>query len=180
MAGETRRNPNRHAHAEYRDAVDVSRFWSLVNKGGEDECWHWQGDVDRDGYGVFVFHGRKAGAHEYALSFTTGEKRGHRLDTRHSCDNPPCVNPKHLSFGTRKENVGDMLERGRGPRGGRLSDSQIIEIRERRKAGARQIDLAKQYGISDGQVSMIVRGLRWADVGGPIEAKQSQYRKESA
>ena len=35
--------------------------------------------------------------------------------------------------------------------------------------GARQKDLAQQFGISDGQVSMIVRGQRWAAAGGPIE-----------
>lgn len=173
----TRRNPNRHAHPEYRDAVDVTRFWGLVERKSEDECWHWSGDVDRDGYGIFVFHGRKMGAHELALSFTTGEKRLDRLDTRHSCDNPPCVNPSHLSFGTRQQNVMDMMERGRGARGGRLTDDQIIEIRERRNAGARQMDLARQFGISDGQVSMIVRGIRWPEVGGPIERKRSQYRK---
>lgn len=167
-----RRNPNRHAHPELRDAVDVSRFWSLVDRRGDDDCWPWGGDTDGKGYGVFVFHGRKAGAHEYALSFTTGEQRLPKLDTCHSCDNPSCVNPRHLRFDTRQANVDDMVGRGRMARPGKLTDQQIILIRERRAAGARQQDLADQFGVSDGAISMIVRGIRWAAVGGPIETER--------
>lgn len=70
-----------------------------------------------------------------------------------------------------------MHARDREARTGKLTDPQILEIRKRRAAGARQIDLAKQYNVSDGQISMIVRGKRWADVGGPIEDKRAQYRK---
>lgn len=172
-----RRNPNAHAHPSLRDAVDVSRFWGMVDRRGTDECWRWLGYLDDDGYGIFQWQGKRVGAHALALSFTTGEVRPTGADTRHACDNPPCVNPHHLQFGSRVENVRDMLNRGRAARPGKLTDAQVVEIRERRAAGARQIDLAAQYGVSDGQISMIVRGKRWASVGGPIEEDRSQYRK---
>lgn len=32
---------------------------------------------------------------------------------RHSCDNPPCINPEHLLVGTSKQNAYDAFERGR-------------------------------------------------------------------
>ena len=180
MAGEAMpllRNPNKHAHPTFRDAVDVTRFWTLVDRGRQDECWGWGGYLDDNGYGIFQWQGKRVGAHVLALSFTTGEARADGMDTRHSCDNPPCVNPSHLAFGTRKENVQDMLNRGRSARRGKLTDEQIIEIRERRAAGARQVDLAQQYEVSGGLISMIVRGKRWADVVGPIEEERAQYRK---
>ena len=160
----------------YADAVAVSRFWRLVDVRAEAECWPWRGDTDRSGYGVFVYQGRKAGAHEYALSFTTGERRAEGLDTCHSCDNPPCCNPLHLRFDTRAGNVRDMHERGRARNGSALTDADVVLIRERRAAGARQIDLAEQFGLTDGAVSMIVRGVRWPNAGGPIQTERKYNR----
>lgn len=167
-------------HPDFTQAVQVSRFWRLVSVGEADECWPWNGDTFSDGYGLFTLNGVRKPAHELALSFTTGEKRLADLDTCHACDNPICCNPAHLRFDTRQRNVDDMWARGRGAKPGRkLSDADIVLIRERRANGARQKDLAQQFGVTDGQISMIVRGLRWPELGGPIEGKQSQYRKVS-
>lgn len=35
------------------------------------------------------------------------------IDVKHSCDNPPCFNPEHLSPGTRKQNMQEASEKGR-------------------------------------------------------------------
>lgn len=180
MSGENRRRFAVNPDPTYAVAVSVSRFWRLVDIRGANECWPWLGDTDSHGYGVFCFQWRKAGAHEYALSFTTGERRLPDLDTCHSCDNPPCCNPAHLRFDTRQSNVADMIERGRASTNHRkLTDADVVMIRRRRAAGARQSDLAHQFGVSDGTISMIVRGSRWKHLGGPIETKRSQYRKAS-
>lgn len=170
-----RRSPNPDPHPELADAISVSRFWALVSRRGEDECWPWQGDANK-GYGVFHYRGHLHGAHELALSFTTGEKRLDQLDTCHTCDNPICCNPNHLRFDTRRANVQDMHERGRARNGAKLTAEDVRLMRERRAAGARQRDLARDFGITDGQVSMIVRGIRWAEAGGPIETRR-QYRR---
>ena len=157
-------------HPELSEAVSVTRFWRLVDVRATDECWPWLGEYDRD-YGVFHYRGKMRRAPELALSFTYGEKRLESLDTCHECDNPSCVNPDHLRFDTRQSNVDDMMRRGRGNHGRKLDAERVRLIRERRAAGARQKDLAQQFGITDGEVSMIVRGLRWANAGGPIERK---------
>ena len=47
---------------------------------------------------------------------------------------------------------------------------------ERRANGARQKDLAEDFGVTDGQISMIVRGIRWADAGGPIQTERKCCR----
>jgi len=170
-----RRNPNQHAHPTLRDAVDVTRFWGLVDRRGPDECWPWLGDTSRGGYGIFAWHGKKIGAHEAALSFTTGEVRMANLDTCHSCDTPACCNPAHLRFGTRLSNVREMDARGRRVTHTKITAEDVVLMRKRRALGARQKDLAEQFGITDGQVSMIVRGIRWPNAGGPIETER-KYR----
>ena len=174
----TRRRVSADPHPTFADAVAVSRFWSLVDIRADDECWPWLGDEDGQGYGIFSFRGRRAGAHQYALSFTTGEEKLPGLDTCHSCDNPPCCNPYHLRFDTRLSNVEDMISRGRANRARKLTDEDVVMIRERRANGARQKDLAAQYNVSDGAISMIVRGVRYENVGGPIETERKYIRGE--
>ena len=131
-----------------------------VTRAGERECWPWTGYTE-DGYGRMFFNGRMTGAHELALTFTTGEVRLPSLDTCHSCNNPICCNPRHLRFDTRQGNVDDMMAAGRNvPPPVKLSESDIKIIRERIAAGAKQQDLADQYGVSNSLISMIKTGKR--------------------
>lgn len=153
----------------------VTEFWANVRRGNPDECWEWLGYAE-DGYGQFYWGGRMIGSHELALTFTTGETRAPGLDTCHSCNNPICCNPGHLRFDTRQSNVADMIAADR-QRKGRFTPEQIITIRRRYASGARQIDLARDYGVTNGLISQIVRGLRYSNVGGPIHSKREKYNR---
>lgn len=177
----TRRHVNNHPHEDLAEAVTVSRFWRSVQIGCTNECWPWMGDSD-DGYGVFFYRGKVMRATELALSFTTGEKRLPGMDTCHACDNPSCVNPGHLRFGSRQSNVDDMHARGRAATGERHPGSKITadivrEIRLRRAMGALQKSLAAQYGISAAYISDIVNGLVWQDAGGPITGSSKRTKR---
>ena len=105
------------------------------------------------------------GAHELAVTFTAGEVKDPGLDTCHSCDNPPCCNPRHLRFGTRLENVADRIKRGRVRAGSahpfaKLTEAAAVEIRVRRANGAMQEgSLAADCGVSEAYISTIVNGL---------------------
>ena len=164
-------------HEQAQLAVRVTAFWANVDRGEPDNCWPWTGYAE-DGYGRFCIDGRMVGAHELALTFTTGERRLPRLDTCHRCGNPICCNPGHLRFDTRKSNVDDTIRMGRARRFRRLNDDAIRTIRERRHAGAAQEDLAAQFGVSASYVSTIVNGLARIEAGGPIGTKR-QYARRS-
>ena len=94
------------------------RFWSKVDRGGDDECWEWQAaaaltDPDYQ-YGAFGVPGRgPILSHRMAWELTHGEIT-EGLHVCHHCDNPPCCNPRHLFLGTRSDNMQDMLRKGRG------------------------------------------------------------------
>lgn len=153
----------------------VERFWMNVQKGEPDACWEWTGNRHRQGYGQLSVQGRNRGAH--IVSFYVAHGYWPELDVLHSCDNPPCCNPGHLRFDTRQSNVTDMVNRGRNPSQGRKLTAELVQlIRERRANGARQIDLADQFGVSSGEISMIVRGRRWKAAGGPIQTPHTHIK----
>lgn len=90
------------------------RFWLKVRKSRH--CWIWSGRPTSKGYGQFTLWrgGRWVNlrAHRLAYEFWHSCVLGRRM-LRHTCDTPLCVNPGHLLIGTQKENIADMISRGR-------------------------------------------------------------------
>lgn len=95
------------------DEARKELFWSRVRKAGEDECWPWFGGIFRGGYGAFFVNGKVKKAHRMALEIFLGRPIQHGLLVIHSCDNPPCCNPRHLREGTVRDNAQDMMNRKR-------------------------------------------------------------------
>lgn len=111
----------------------VSAFKKGFKESNPFDCWPWNGYKDKNGYGK------------------CGSEWAHRLVYKklvclipkgklvlHKCDNPPCVNPAHLFLGTQKDNIQDMLSKGRytphGKKGmdnkkSKLTDIQVLEMR---------------------------------------------------
>lgn len=50
----------------------------------------------------------------------------------------------------------------------RLTDADVVRLRERYASGERQTDLAAEFGIAQTSVSAIVSGRTRADAGGPV------------
>lgn len=75
-------------------------------------CWEWTGCKDRQGYGRFKFQRKKAIASRVSYILFIGPIP-YGICVLHHCDNPACVNPKHLWIGTMKDNSKDMKDKGR-------------------------------------------------------------------
>ncbi|MGV2914654.1 HNH endonuclease [Streptomyces alfalfae] len=167
------------------------RFWNKVDRsGGPAACWPWKSSKDRKGYGQFhvsVERGRVP-AHTFAVEMATGEPCPPGHEGCHRCDNPPCCNPNHVYYGTRKQNVADTWAHGRGRRGSRhskalLDEAAVLSIRQRFASGETTPALAAQFGVSDGCITSIVLGRSWKHVGGPIRTHGRpgrRPRKEAA
>ena len=128
-------------------------------------CWEWVKFCDDRGYARINFGGKNCKAHR--LSFEAFEREipcGKCV--LHKCDNPKCINPKHLFLGTQIENIQDMVAKGRqrkngGHQSAKLTDAQIFEIRELFSRGAKNKDIVQQYGITKGHASNIKAGRVW-------------------
>jgi hypothetical protein len=89
----------------------------------------------------------------------------------HTCDNPPCCNPKHLFLGTFQDNIDDRERKGRnhppclrGEKHGqhKLTELDVIEIRNRYSQGNESYrSLSGSFGISFGQIRNIIKGTQW-------------------
>ena len=103
--------------------------WTETGSG----CWEWNGPRNEHGYGLINLSRAgvsNARAHRIVYEMTVGEISSSAI-LRHSCDNPPCVNPDHLTPGTHDENMRDMAERGRSgtsheARGGRCPNGHDV------------------------------------------------------
>jgi hypothetical protein len=67
-----------------------------------------------------------------------------------------------------QQKKGRAYQRGAARPAAKLTDDQIVEIRQAYAHGCKQIDIANEHGITQGLVSLIVNGKRWRHVGGPI------------
>ncbi|MDI6868544.1 MAG: HNH endonuclease signature motif containing protein [Coprothermobacterota bacterium] len=142
------------------------RFFSKVNVGDPDSCWEWQGKTIKDGYGAFHFRGKRVIASRFAWTLFYGEIPP-GMYVLHKCDNPACVNPRHLFLGTQKENMQDAVLKLRksGPHNGKtkLSWPQVDTIRLLLERGWSTYRLAKLFEVDHKTIWQIREGKTWRE-----------------
>ena len=149
-----------------------SMFWAHVTKHqGEDACWEWNAYITTSGYGALGTtdsgHREKFYAHKVSFEWYVGILKPGQM-VRHTCDNRPCIRPKHLIPGTHQDNMDDMVERKRHVGNREIDAETAIRIRVRRAAGESAKLLGAEYGLTPQHVSNICTGVYWPDAGGPL------------
>ena len=87
------------------------RFWAKVDKNAPNGCWEWTACRARGGYGNFWYKGTNIRANRLSAKWAGIDiENKHVL---HTCDNPACVNPKHLFTGNNLINTLDKMKKGR-------------------------------------------------------------------
>ena len=146
----------------------TAEFWRKVDRRGPDECWLWLGsrNVSRGGYGQVGFLGVHLRAHRLAFKLS-GRTLLPGQCVLHSCDNPPCCNPRHLFPGTQADNVRDMTVKDRHVYGtrqpcARLNPELVRKVRALSVAGVSQKKIARQIGVTAGCIQAVIQRDSWA------------------
>lgn len=143
---------------------DIGR---LIAKIKGDECVEWPGSRDRHGYGWSSLKNKSVHAHRVAYALANPGVPAPPC-VLHRCDNPPCINPRHLFGGTNQDNVDDMVRKGRKPRGSKHHHAKLTEARVRviRRSKTRSLtSFAKQFGCTIQAVSHAKKRKTWRHVG---------------
>jgi hypothetical protein len=150
----------------------------------EGDCLLFMGSIDTDGYGqlppmnVSGNWGSTRKAHRLAFALANGYLPLRPREVCHTCDVPACCEPTHLYDGTSQQNHDDMVTRGRSVRGRKmaamnvgesnhfalLTAAEVVEIRRLHSDGRTIYRLAREYGVSWGAVSLIVKRKHWRHI----------------
>jgi len=141
----------------------------------DNDCWIYQGEIGRHGYGVVTIGQRRDGdrrrvqAHRYFYeSLRSAIPDG--LFCCHKCDVRACVNPDHIFLGTQQDNISDMMAKGRngltGAKGERngfakidAETAKLVKI-----AHGTNKDVAERFGITPSSAQAIRSGRNWRHI----------------
>lgn len=163
-----------------RNLTLEERFWRGVEPGSLDACWPWRGACLPYGK-VTDSDGRQRPAHRVSLEIHLGRKVPAALEVLHSCDNPACVNPHHLSEGTHADNMAEMSVRRRAAAGERsavvkLSTSDVHEVHRLATTGLTNMQIAGRFDVNQSTISRILTGKRRPDV--PVSLEGDRRRRK--
>ena len=124
-----------------------------------DGCWECISHA-QDGYGYSVKKdsGKTKRIHRLVYEHYMGPI-GNQEVVRHTCDNPSCIRPEHLSLGTHADNVADRVRRGRSAKGAGHGRAKLNEVQVRILRSATAAD-AKSVGNVFGVSPKLVRSIR--------------------
>ena len=128
------------------------------------------GRPSRSGHRMMGFRGKRVGVHRVAWILAHGDIAP-GVNVLHRCDVPNCINVDHLFLGSIGDNNTDRDRKGRhrplpGSTNGvaKLSEYQVIEIRDLLAFGQSQRAVAQQYGVSQYAIWRIAAGQGWRHV----------------
>lgn len=148
------------------NGLPAKHLFDVILPYAGDDCIEWPFFRMASGYGHVTFNKKRSLVHRLVCELTNGPPATAKLDAAHNCGNSRCVNPKHIRWATRAENLADRHEHGTATIGERhghckLKEADVHEIRDLLKAGLTQRSIAKRFGIADASVRDIKIGKSW-------------------
>lgn len=159
------------AQVQYHGYSREKRFLARVGNPGQTGCREWQGSKNPTfGHGQWRNEdGEIELTHRAAWRMFVGEIPA-GMNVLHTCDNPSCVNIKHLFLGTQADNMKDMWAKGRarpaahkGEKHGmsKINAEIVREIRSSSESGTK---LASRFNLTPTTICDIRKRRTWNHV----------------
>jgi len=146
---------------------DKQRFFAKV-KHDDSGCHLWTASTFYHGYGKFRLKDKIMLPHRVAFAIYYEQDPGESL-VMHSCDNPICVNPEHLSLGSNQDNMDDMVRKKRHPHGesfhsAKLKEEDVIQIRAATLVHGSLAALARIFSVDPTTIKAVISRESWKHI----------------
>lgn len=130
-----------------------------------DDCWLYNGSTGKDGYARFRYDGKYKVVHRFIYETFYGPLKKEQLCC-HKCDVRNCINPAHIFIGSSKDNLQDMVKKGRSLTGEknhkcRIKEDDINKIIEMRKNKETLESIGKKFEVTKHAIYSILNGRTW-------------------
>ena len=120
--------------------------------------------INSNGYGQIAINNVDWTAHSYVCHLANGDKP-ENTECAHNCGNSWCVNPGHLQWKSKKENIADKWSHGTMTKGEKVKNSKITEkevllIREMGELMTHK-EISLIFGVSKSTISHILSRRNW-------------------
>lgn len=141
----------------------AKEFFDKALQHQSDACLLWPYFIAENGYGKIKFRGRMVYAHRHVCGLAHGDPVSPKMDAAHECGNRACVNPRHLRWATRAENIADKRWQGTQTRGAchgpaKLAEDQVLSIMQDPRSHQ---EIANEFGVSRANIGLIKAGKSW-------------------
>lgn len=131
------------------------------------DCLVWPFAKSDFGHGIVRWRGKMVGAHVVICQKVSGHRPTPRHEVAHTCGNGNlgCVNPAHLRWAERAENIKDAMMHGTWAHGEAHGHATMTEAQARAaialKGKMTQAHIAAHLGVGVQAVGCIHRGKTW-------------------
>jgi len=155
------------------------RLYSKVILNEEKKCWEIE-PFKGHRYPTLQVGNKPIRANRLSYELYHNKKIPRNKCCLHKCDNTKCINPEHLFIGTHKQNMRDMINKGRDkkdpPIGSRcaqhkLVESQVLEIRSllkyvfgRKNIADKYREFANKYNVSIHTIYCLQKRITWKHI----------------
>lgn len=129
----------------------------------KDKCWNWKRCLDGSGYGQLGINGKLIRAHRVSYQLHVGPIPK-KMCVLHKCDNPKCINPKHLFLGTHNDNMQDKVQKNRGRNNIKISNNDVIKIKKMIFKEIPNFKIAKIYNVHESTISRLKLRKIWKTI----------------